>query len=163
MSKIVKVPVLPHTHKMMITLFGSEGIISFDKDSFIGAMMMVGLEKVDFNLKPRTMPEGCVDLKFKLPARLCDYDLTEKTAINVGRFLDQFFRHSLAMYSAGMMNLLKNKQAAATAFLDFVDVRDFIELDTAKKMARRRIASYQDNRRKNKRKDLQKNLQTVAV
>lgn len=162
MSKIIKIPVLPHTHQMMLNLFGSEGIIGFDQDSFIGTLIYVGLEKIDFNLKPRTIPQGSIELKFKLPARWTDMDMSEKTAINVGRFLNEFFRHSMAMFGSGAALAIKNKQATINAFLEFAGVKELIELDTAKKMAQRRIASYQNRRRKNKRKDLIRNLQTVA-
>jgi hypothetical protein len=162
MSKIVKVPVLPHVHKMMLTFYGINGVISFDADSYVGALMKLALEKIDFNLKPKTVPEGFIYLKFKLPKKFADMDLSDQTALNLGMFLNEDFKQSGAFYYLGMINTIKNTQSITTSYLRQANCNDLIELDSAKKMIFRRCTSLQDHKRKNKRKENIKNFLPVS-
>ena len=164
MSKIVKVPVLPYTHKMMLTFYGIDGIIGFDADSFIGSLVKLSLEKIDFNLKAKTVPEGTIDLKFKLPYRWADMDLSPRTSINLGQHLDKFFGEAGAYYYMGLTKINKNTQEVAQSFINDAGLRDdMIDIDSAKKKFFRRCVSMMDRNRKNKKKENYKNFNAVKI
>jgi len=132
--------------------FGTNGVIPIDSDSRMGKLIFVGLEKIDYNLKSKTTPEGNIFLKFILPICWADMDLSDNTAINLGRFMNEDFKHSGAMFYMGAEKTIKNTHAIARAFLQEFGLQDDIEVDSAKKMFFRRVCYFRSkirNKRKN--------------
>ena len=158
-NRIIQVPVLPHTFKLLMSQFGTNGVIPIDKDCRMGKLIFVALEKIDFNLKPKTVPEGNVFLKFKLPYCWADMDLSDNTAINLGRFLNEDFKYAGAMFYIGNELTVKNTQSIARAFINIFGLENEIEVDTAKKMFFRRVVAFRSKVRNRKRNNfLQTNI-----
>jgi hypothetical protein len=150
-NRIIQVPVLPHTFKLLMSQYGTNGVIPIDKDCRMGKLIFVALEKIDFNLKPKTVPEGNVLLKLKLPYCWADMDLSDNTAINLGRFMNEDFKYAGSMFYMGAEMTIKNTQSIARAFIKEFDLQNEIEIDTAKKMFYRRVVYFRSKLRNRKR------------
>lgn len=139
MSTIVKVPVHPHVHKFLLNRFASKDIILLDTDTFLGSIFQIALERIEYKLKPRTQPANMIDLKFKLPNSLCHKNLSDDAAIDLGRFLYQYYKEDITSFVDGRISITKNRSEAISYYLRENKIEDDIDHDTCEKFVSRRL------------------------
>jgi hypothetical protein len=139
MSTIVKVPVHPHVHKFLLHRFSSKDVICIDVDSFLGSIFQIALERIEYKLKPRTQPANTVELKFKLPNSLSHLNLSDDAAINLGRFMYQYYKEDIASFVDGRISITKNRSEAISYYLQVNRIEDEIEHDSCEKFVSRRL------------------------
>lgn len=141
MARIIAVPVTEPVKHFMLTAFGHNDVISFEKDSYIGRLIKCNLEKIDFKIKAKQRPSNTVSLNFELPKEFSSYDMSEATAINLGIFLESNYLMLSAFFGLGMNIFTKNHQAKAEHFIQLFKLEDLCDTNTTRLLMKRRMES----------------------
>lgn len=164
MARIIAVPVTEPVKQFMLTAFGHDDVISFEKDSYIGRLMKCNLEKIDFKIKAKQKPEGTVYLNFELPYAFRTYDMSEATAINLGSFLESQYLMMASFLGLGMNVFTKNDAAKAQSFIEMFQLQDFCDNNTLRLLMERRMTSLLNHKsRQLNRKKFAKSLMQLPT
>jgi hypothetical protein len=84
--------------------------------------------------KKDIIPENWVEVEFRVPNSLADYDFSDYTIRNMGNLLHELFKLMMGTYLLGGKNFFPKDQTHTTNFLELTGTMGYIDTNTARKM-----------------------------